>query len=71
LPINSSTVELKGFKFSTSTGLFSGKFFDPALRKTISFSGAATQKDNAGAGSAGGVFVRGNKSGFVTLSPGI
>lgn len=60
---DTSTVQRASLKFSARTGLFTGKFFDPTLRKTFSFSGAASQKAN----SAGGVFIRGNRAGFVTL----
>ena len=60
---DTATVQKATLKFSTGTGLFTGKFFDPTLRKTFSFSGAASQKAN----SAGGVFIRGNRAGFVTL----
>ena len=66
---DSPSVQKLALKFSSATGLFSGKFFDPALRKTFSFSGAATQKANAQSGAAGGVFIRGNRTGFVSLTP--
>ncbi len=67
--IDSPTIQKVSMAFTPSSGLFSGKFYDPAMKKTYSFGGAATQKANGGNGSAAGVFVRGNRAGYVTLNP--
>jgi hypothetical protein len=58
-------------KIAPKTGLFSGTFKDLQLDKTIPFTGALMQKANGGLGlgGGGGVFVRGNKAGAVTLGP--
>ncbi len=66
---NSNSVQNVTFKFSPATGLFTGKFFDPGLRKTFNFSGAATQQANGGVGTAAGLFIRGNRTGYITLTP--
>ena len=54
-------------KFNANTGLFSGTFKDPQLKKTINLSGAAVRK-GASPGVAGGVFIRGNRTGAVWLA---
>jgi hypothetical protein len=66
---DSGTVTKTSLKFSPATGLFTGKFFDPAMRKSFSFAGVASQKANAGSGYATGLFIRGNRTGHVELSP--
>lgn len=67
--VDSTTATKTSLKFSASTGLFTGKFFDPATRKSYSFAGAASQKANAGQGAAAGLLTRGNRTGFVTFGP--
>ena len=69
-PVTSSnSVQNVTLKFTAATGLFTGKFTDPGLRKTFTFSGAATQQANGGVGTAAGLFTRGNQTGYVTLTP--
>lgn len=69
-PVTSSnSVQNVTLKFTPATGLFTGKFTDPGLRKTFTFSGAATQQANGGVGTAAGLFIRGNRTGYVTLTP--
>ena len=65
---DSATVQKTTFKFAPKSGLFSGTFFDPNLRKSFSFTGLASQKANGGEGMAAGVFTRGNRTGYVTLA---
>jgi len=65
---DSATVQRTTLAFAATKGLFTGKFFDPVLKKTFSFAGAASQKANAGKGYAGGVLVRGNRTGRVELA---
>lgn len=65
-PLGTETVKLK---FNTSTGLFTGSYKDAQLRKTIPFFGAASRKANSNVGEAGGVFIRGNRSGSVRFGP--
>ena len=68
---DAATIQKVVMKFAPSSGLFSGKFYDPNLKKTYSFSGAATQKANGGEGAAAGVFTRGNRAGYVKLDPAL
>lgn len=63
-PIDQLAVKAVKLKFNTSTGLFTGSFRDESLKKTIPIFGAASTKANA----AGGVFIRGNRSGKITLA---
>ena len=64
---DSPSVQKVTLKFAPKSGLFSGKFYDPILNKTFSFTGAASQQANGGQGMAAGVFTRGNRAGYVTL----
>lgn len=66
---DSATVQKTVLSFSAAKGLFTGKFFDPVLKKTFTFAGAASQKANGGKGHAAGVLVRGNRTGRVELVP--
>lgn len=66
---DSATVQKTMLQFSAANGLFTGKFFDPVLRKTYTFAGAASRKANVGKGYAAGVLVRGNRTGRVELAP--
>lgn len=63
---NTQNLNLR-MKISATTGLFTGSFKDPNLKKTISFAGAVNQKADGGNGVAKGVFVRGNRAGAVTF----
>ena len=67
--VDSASATKTTLKFSAKTGLFTGKFFDPTTRKSYSFSGAASQKANTGAGSAAGFLTRGNRTGYVIFGP--
>ncbi len=62
-------MELVTLKFNTNTGLFTGSYKDAQLKKNLSIFGAASRKANSGAGEAGGVFTRGNRSGAVHFGP--
>lgn len=64
---DSPSVQKVTLKFAPKTGLFSGKFYDPILNKTFSFTGAAIQQASGGQDMAAGVFTRGNRAGYVTL----
>ena len=68
--------EMLQLKFNPKNGLFSGTYRDfilnsgnPATKTVVKFQGIATRKANGGAGEAGGVFTRGNRSGAVHLGP--
>ncbi len=68
--------EMLQLKFNPKNGLFSGTYRDfilnsgnPATKAVVKFQGIATRKANGGAGEAGGVFTRGNRSGAVHLGP--
>jgi hypothetical protein len=56
-------------KINAGTGLFSGTFKDPQLNRAIPFAGAVVQKANSGSGLAGGVLVRGNRTGSIYFGP--
>ncbi len=61
--------EMVAFKFNPSTGLFTGSYKDPLLKKTIPVFGAVSRKANSGVGEAAGVFIRGNRSGVIRFGP--
>ena len=61
-------LEMVTLKFNSNTGLFTGGYKDTLLNKKIPFFGAASRKANSGTGEAGGVFVRGNRSGAVRFA---
>lgn len=59
LPLNATFT----FTFTTSSGLFTGSFVNPATHTASTFTGVVHQKQNLG----GGLFISGGKSGSVSL----
>jgi hypothetical protein len=51
---------------TTSTGILTGRYTDPATKLTVPFAGAVLQKQ----GLAGGNFLLSNKAGYLLIEPG-
>jgi|GEM_PF-2640418 len=64
-PVDQLDVKAAKLKINPATGLVTGSYFDSTFKKTIPIFGAVSRKANQ----AGGVFVRGNRGGLITLKP--